>query len=494
MNKIIALVLLLVTIQNCHFANAGTNTTDKLPCSVTLVVRNQRSTILSVEQILGDKHIVVDSIEIHAVESQGINSLSKIRTYTFTIPSEKSAGIYRLVLGQTLVAEVLNEPPQSIDIIVNSEDIFIETDFEKPLESINILESNENKLWYSFKKRDRVFERAFQLADKEVDYCLDSKKEINACVQQIEYYNKLQKQHNQFIDSLTTNSGLLADQIIKSFKIPSADGYLAKSQRDSILKRHFFKHIDFSDEMLLNTSVFTDKIYAYLMLYAKSGLTKTDQENQFMQAINNVFESMRTQNSTEPKNSKIYDFIIDYLFRGFEGTNMPEIVNFIGENFSTSNCQSEKKNIVDRKVAYYKMKIGDVTPDFRMVDINDDPIQLSKFLKPMNIIIFWSSECPHCKEILPKLNAWYKSIHANNLEIFAISLDSVRSKWKRMVYELQIESWINMTDLESWDGTTALQYNIFKTPTIFIVDEKQVILSKPQTISEISNLYSIRPK
>jgi len=39
--------------------------------------------------------------------------------------------MYRLILGKTTYAKVMDEPPQQLDFIYNNEDLIFETDFEK---------------------------------------------------------------------------------------------------------------------------------------------------------------------------------------------------------------------------------------------------------------------------------------------------------------------------------------------------------------------------
>ena len=67
----------------------------------------------------------------------------------------------------------------------------------------------------------------------------------------------------------------------------------------------------------------------------------------------------------------------------------------------------------------------------------------------------------------------------------AISLDASRNDWKNQVDEMGTESWYNLSDLQGWDGPTTVNYNVFATPTMFLIDKNRRILAKPITVSEL---------
>ena len=138
------------------------------------------------------------------------------------------------------------------------------------------------------------------------------------------------------------------------------------------------------------------------------------------------------------------------------------------------------------------MKIGTTVPDFTINDINGDPITLSEVLKERNLILFWASWCPHCLEMLPQIKQWQKQAKNSNVEIFAISLDTVKNDWKKIIFELGIESWYNLSDFQEWDSKVAIGYNIFATPTLFIIDKNLQIIGKAESFYELNNLNIFR--
>lgn len=105
------------------------------PHQLRVSIKNQPDKTIYLAQIKGDNVSPIDSIS-----SEGFTSSEAFtKLYTLQIPSTLPPGMYRLIFGKTLVAEVLNEPPQQLDFIFNKEDIAFETDFNAPFDSLRII-------------------------------------------------------------------------------------------------------------------------------------------------------------------------------------------------------------------------------------------------------------------------------------------------------------------------------------------------------------------
>jgi thiol-disulfide isomerase/thioredoxin len=101
------------------------------------------------------------------------------------------------------------------------------------------------------------------------------------------------------------------------------------------------------------------------------------------------------------------------------------------------------------------------------------------------LVIFWASWCPHCNEMMPKiLNIYQSSIDQKKMEIMAVSIDKDNIEWQQNLKEHQF-TWINVSDLKGWDSQAAIDYNIYATPTMFLLDRNKKIVAKPITFEEL---------
>jgi hypothetical protein len=85
--------------------------------------------------------------------------------------------------------------------------------------------------------------------------------------------------------------------------------------------------------------------------------------------------------------------------------------------------------------------------------------------------------------MLPKLNEWYIHDRSIDMEIFAVSIDSSRTEWQKVLH-LNGFPWINCIETGGWNGKAAASYNLYATPTMFILDKNRKILAKPVTFYE----------
>jgi peroxiredoxin len=452
------------------------------PYPVELTVHNQSQNTIVLGKIKGDKFTPVDTFHI-----QKNSSGTQIKKYSFTLPESGAPLMCRIILGQTTYARVMNKPPQQFDFIFNNENVKIKTSFKFPDDSLVVSESEENRVWYSFLHNEKRYQNQLAELKMEIDYYqqkenIDVKQDslLNGCINR---YNNLQHERDSLIRNLVkTNAGMFAAQLIKMYREPFFDGNLPLQQRNEIFKNNYFEGLDFSNEAVINTPIYTQRVFKYLSGAKMQGATKELIEQQFMTDVDIILANAGS-------NAAVHDFILDYLVRGFEKLHLDNVITYIAENYTETTCETNEKSTLKRKLEWQKMKPGDPVPDFVLNDINGDPVQLSQVVKKQNLILFWASWCPHCTMLIPEIKQWQNQLKNNNFEIIAISLDDSETEWKKQVFKMGTESWYNLSDLKKWDGKVATDYNIYATPTMFLIDENLKIIAKPISFAELQALF-----
>jgi len=438
-------------------------------------IKNQPQTQIMLGKVSGDKFTVTDS-------AFAVNGFVQFR-----FPNNSPTGLYRLILGKTRVAEIMNEPPQQLDFIFNNENLVFETDFKAPEDSLRVVQSEENKAWIAFKKLEKQYKAQLKELEMEINYYQSSAKPVEAA-KRIEEYNRLQKERDELITkTIKSFPNLFAAKLIKMYREPFLDGNLPEQQRKEVFKSEFFTQLDFTDEALINTPIYTEKAFQYIMDYAQKGLTREQQEQEFVKSTEKILEVIHPMTQSHRMNSeKVYEFILDYLVRGFEQMNLENVLKSIAGKYEGTTCQTDEKTTLERRLAFLKyMTVGATVPDFTLTDFNGDPVTLTQIQKEKTLLIFWASWCPHCNEMIPQIKNWQKQKNQQDLEIVAISLDSSETEWKKKVRELDIESWYNLSDLKEWDGEVAVKYNIYATPTLIIIGKDGKIIGLPVNLDEL---------
>lgn len=484
--------------------------------SLKVSIKNQPDNPVVLGTIRGDKFTSVDTLELQTVAGglpdenhsgsqipiQQVTSSHQLKKINWQFPENVKTGMYRLIFGLTTYARVMGESPQQLDFIFNNENIVFETDFKAPYDSLIVLQSDENQVWFEFLKKEKELQNHLDLLEKEVDYFqtkvtaeksspgaiseADLQELEQQATQKSNTFNQLQMARDRFIlNTAEKNKELLASRFIPIFREPVRDGYLSYRERNEFYQREYFRHIDLSNESLIHSPVLTDKIFDYLVTYNQPGLNQEQREQAYMRAVDAVMSQIESVKPGSEISNPVYEFILNYLVSGFERLNMDNVLTYIAENYSGNLCQTDEKTTLERKLEFQNMKPGDLVPDFTINDLKDEPTTLSHILKPRNLILFYASWCPHCTEILPQIKVWRRQFQATELEIVAISLDTSKTEWQQIVRETRFEEFFNLSELKEWDSEVAKKYNIYATPTMFVIDNNLRILAKPASMSEL---------
>ncbi len=486
--KLKSSLLWVIFILPCSFAFSG-------HFSLRIEIRGQPANPVVVGSVKGDRFSPLDTVQV----AEGAAG-DAVKNFIFDFPPNAPSGMYRVILGQTTYARVMDESPQQLDFIFNQEDIALTTHFKSPEDSLEVLRSKENDVWFGFIHREKKISERLEELEIEVDYyqgklaavrgaddpapreeVVELQKEADAKTNQ---FNQLQLERDLFIkNTLRGQEHLFAARLIRNFREPFRDGYLSTGERKASFQKDYFRYVDFSDEMLINSHVLTEKVFDFLVSFNRPGLSPGQRETAYTEAVDQVMAAIL--NDGCPPGGTVYEFILNYLVSGFERLGMDAVLEYIAGKYSRSLCESDEKTTLVRKLEAQKMNPGTIVPDFSLNDLNGDPVVLSQILKKQNLLFFWASWCPHCKKMLPGIKSWAAQKNKDDLEVIAVSLDRSGKAWKEAVSRAGFEGFYNLSDLKAWDGEVAEDYNVYATPTMFLIDRDRRILEKPASMNEL---------
>ncbi len=283
---------------------------------VEIFISNQPDNFIVFGSVRGDDFTPIDSSFLYP------DSKSVI----FRLSDENPAGVYRVVLGKTPYARVMNEAPQQFDFIFNYENMVLKTDFKEPVKNLEVIKSTENEVWFEFLAKDRILQEEINSLKKEIEYYLSAEDAENYNKKATDY-NTLQLARDLYIKELAKmNSVLLASNMIINQRLPILDGYLSESERMEVYRQDYFKLLDFTDERLIRSSIYTDKVFEYLVSYNNPEYTKEQREKEYIKAVDIVLPGVNG-------NENIYRFIRDYLLHGFNVLQLQKVIDYINKNY-----------------------------------------------------------------------------------------------------------------------------------------------------------------
>lgn len=397
-------------------------------------------------------------------------------TLSFKIPEATSPGTLRTILGFPPYAQFSGKGPIFLDFLFNREDIEISLDYQNPQATAQVIHSTENQIYFDFLKSETIYNHKLGLVGQVVINYPDKDKFYQKA---LEYYKKFQLERDKLIDkNYREHPNTLAGKLIKNQKLPIIPGNLSQQERDSLFKYRYLSLIDFSDTLLLYTPFYTDKIFQYIQLHKKPYASPRENETNYIQALDYLIPLLNV-------NPIVQQNLLQFLISGFESQQMEEVLAHISNHY-IQQCGSNSDIVKRRLEGYSKMAIGQQVPDFTLMDIHNHPVNLYSEISPYTLLLFWHTQCSHCQslmEALPQL--CQKEIFTHQqIKLIGISIDENREDWEKFSIQYPLE-WVNIHAAGSFDSEIANDYNLFATPSMFLIDENHKIIAKPTTIGEL---------
>lgn len=395
-------------------------------------------------------------------------------------------GIYNLSLNKSKYHEGVYQFNLNnnhwINFIYDGDDINIRTSASDIIDSMHIIKSESTRLFYAFVKLNRDYKSKTKMLQlilarypKDDDYYITTKDKLVS----------IQREYADFIKSVHQNHrGSFIDGYISSAQLPIISLEIPPENQIEYLRAHALDKVDFNDDQLIYSDVFVNKVIEYLTYYSNPQLSKELLEKEFMTAADVILNKAKV-------NQVVYKHVIEYMIDGFKKFGFDNILDYLVDNYVIKDniCLDAKSEVlINKRIDQAKiLKVGTQAPNIIIPDSFGNIVDLYKIQASKILLVFYASWCPHCQDLLPKLNG------LKDMKIVAISLDTSRVDWLNFVNGNSL-SYLNTSDLKGWDGKAADDYFIYATPTMFVLDSNKKIISKPKNFEDLESGIGKEPK
>ena len=388
-----------------------------------------------------------------------IDSTKVLTDGSFTFKYKKHLkGFYKLTLGnENNIVDVILNPSEPVVSLA-----FSQIRLEKGIE---VLESNENKAYWEFKKEDSAVQSKIKNLKKQRGQFKSQANEAKVN----EMTNEIIKLEKELFNFVQTVINKYPTTFFSKTKIAS----LSKTPKD---KATYFDDLDFSNESFIRSDVYATRFQDYIIKH--SGHTEVVYYN----AVDDIMKKSKV-------NEKVFEFALYNLLDGFYGSCLEDVATYIMEEYFYGEAcgEIEINDLLRSKADLIKnLQIGNTPPDFTIKSNYGADVNLKNTCANNNytIIMFWATHCPHCMRDLPGFVPVYNEYKSKGLEVIGVALDVNKTKWKNTIEEKGF-NWKNVSQFGNYKSPVCIDYKINKTPTWFILDSSMKIIAKPKGKQEI---------
>jgi thiol-disulfide isomerase/thioredoxin len=427
----------------------------------------EKSDWIILYKIEGTKQVFVNntSIKSDSIEVNGKKEV--VGNFKLKIPSSAKSGAYRInyrLEGETFV-----------DFIYNKEDVSFIFNPDYPEQSITFSESDENQLFSAYIKTVSIAQQ--QLDSIQVAVLQNPNLNLKAS------YKKAKKNIDSIQNKFTeiTEKKYIAPFIKANARNNPNDILTSVNAYMSNLKDSYFNSLDFSNTTLINSAFLTNKILEYVF-YINFSEDKETKQNLYKQSVETVLSKIKSQPYKKD--------VIEFLIAQFEASKNIEIIDYLFENYYNKLPETlQNKKFILEKKALFVTEIGRIAPDFSWKE-NGKTFNLSNLNGAEKyVLVFWSTSCSHCLREIPLLHAYMEN--KKNVKVIAFALEDDAFVWESYS-KANLYGWHNVLGLNKWQNKVAKIYQIFSTPSYFILDKNKKIIAKPNEISDVKAFLEMK--
>ena len=303
------------------------------------------------------------------------------------------------------------------------------------------------------------------------------------------------------------NPSSILSTLLIAMKDPQLTGRLKdpKNKADSLeayilYKNQYWAGVNFWDGRLAYTTFFEDKIDKYFAQLVVPEPDSIIKEIDWMLGPASINEEMtrflliKFVNRYLNQKYMWEDAIFLHLFEKY----------FAQKEYSWLTAQG-RKTITDRAYSLMANIMGTPAADIELPDSTGQMKSLYSDSASYSIVAFWDPTCAHCKEVLPKLDSFYRAKwKLEGLKIYAVAkeTDGTRKDWLNFINEQHLIDWTHVYYSKADDkarvnagipGYSQL-YDVMSFPTLYLLDKNKRIIAKKLTYQQIDEVLQLKKK
>jgi thiol-disulfide isomerase/thioredoxin len=212
----------------------------------------------------------------------------------------------------------------------------------------------------------------------------------------------------------------------------------------------------------------------------------------------NISDSLKlaARKEIEAKKKSAYDYIVQFCdttssaplsifiaktYLGSSITTLNMISSNLTQRFPQSiavkNFATELEKLIADSETKQLYKEGQILPDIAAQGIDGNEKKLSSLRGQYVLVDFWASWCGPCRGENPNVVNMYNKYKNKGFNVFSISLDEDKDKWKQAIQQDKL-AWPNhVSELKGWNSSFCNTFAIKSIPANYLIDKEGKVIA-----------------
>jgi thiol-disulfide isomerase/thioredoxin len=283
--------------------------------------------------------------------------------------------------------------------------------------------------------------------------------------------------------------------------IPIINGKADSTYPFYYVKNHYWDNVVFNDNRLIRTPFFETKLDEYFKNYVSREPDSIIEEVQYMLTV------AKTGKEIYP--FLLFKFTNKYIspeFMGQDKVFLHLFQSFFSKGDTVLLNDESKKAITERAYSIMANLIGNAAPPLDLNTMDNKAFSLYNSPAKFTFIAFWDPTCGHCKEEMPRVDSFYtKNWKQLGVQVIGVNTNVKElASWKQFITEQHFDAgWVHIyqteaalnAEVNAGKASTIRQlYDVFKTPTFYLLDKDKKIIAKNLTVDQFHDFLQSQQK
>ena len=293
--------------------------------------------------------------------------------------------------------------------------------------------------------------------------------------------------------------GTLLSNIFKALEVPEVpegEHFLADGKtKDTTFaynyyKTHFWDGFNFQDDRLIYTPIYDGKLEEYFNKLVLPWPDSVEKECDVLikkaRGTKDMFKYTLWWCTHNVENSKVM---------GMDEAFVYLIENYYMKGDAPWLSSEDLNKYLDRAQKIAPNVLGNLAPEIKLPNVVTKKEESMQGIKAKyTVVLFYAPSCGHCQHEMPSLDSLYREVlKGKGVKMYTVSTEGDEKAIKDFITKYKMDEWTNTWD-ENHVGDWRGKYDVYSTPTIYLLDEKKIIRGKRLDHSNIAGLIDILEK